>query len=121
MTNTIYDTVNDLPDMSMVAGETKELTFNLYDELGIPLDLTGNTFFWGLLEYNHTVHEQYVTEKFVTILPTCNVTLNLSYLDTLYLSGKYIQQCFIMYTDNNGKTVCYAHQGNVIIFPTFPD
>lgn len=110
---TSYDTLNNLDEFSFIAGTDKVLTFTCYDENALDLlNITGGSAYWWLCPFGES--------SVVTLSKTGNITdantftVTLTAADTLYLSGKYIQQTSV--TDYVGNTF-RAGQGTVIILP----
>jgi hypothetical protein len=102
MTNSGFSciTINSLPEISFIAGDTQVFEFTVYDENSSPIDLSSNT-----LDWNKTPILSATTNVF-------NVTLDES--DTIALSGKFIHQPYIK--DYAGNVYRYG-QGIITIVP----
>ena len=108
-----YDTLNNLQEISFIAGSSKVLTFACFEEdTTDPLDISNGTAVWVLCPYGE--YDSRVIEKVGNIISTNSFTVQLNSTDTLYLSGKYMQQ--VILTDSYGNVTRPA-QGEVIILP----
>jgi hypothetical protein len=112
---TAYDRLNNLPELSFIAGTDKVLTFTCYDEDSSLLDITGGTVLWYLCPFGQYGVNILTVSGVVATANTFTVTLTA--VDTLSLSGKYIQQVVI--TDFDGYTF-RPGQGIVLILPAIP-
>ena len=111
---TNYDTVNNLQETFFDAGNQELLTFSLYNEDGVtPLNTTSSSASWKLCQYGE--FQTVILTKTATIFGSTQLTVQLDPVDTLFLSGKYIQQ--IIVTDNDGNTFIPG-QGIIIISPS---
>lgn len=108
-----HDNLYNLPEISFIGGTDKTFTFTPYQSDGTTyISVIGATISWQLCpygEYNITL-----LEKTGTVIDSHTFTVVIDAADTLYLSGKYVQQ--ILVTDFTGKLFKPA-QGIVIILP----
>jgi hypothetical protein len=110
---TAYDTLYNLPEMALIAGSDKVLTFTAYAENGIDLlDISTATIQWFLCPYGQ-FNYPLITKDGIPI-DANHFTVTLSNTETLAFSGKYIQQLLI--TDFSGN-VFRPSQGTVIVTP----
>jgi hypothetical protein len=114
---TSYDTLNYLPEIAFIAGTDKVLTFSCFNESGMPLNIGGGLVHWKLCPYGSFSIETldlFSPSDGVSITGASTFAVTISASDTLFLSGKYIQQIII--TDSTNKTFRPA-QGTLIIQP----
>ena len=118
MSITSYDAINNLQEISMIAGNDKILSFSVYQEDQInPLDIANGYVTWTLCPYGE--YNIKVLEKAGVITGLNTFTITLTEEDTITLSGKYIQQPTVV--DSNGSTF-RPGQGVLIISPAIsPD
>jgi hypothetical protein len=113
---TMYDTINNLPDLSFIGGTDKTLTFTAYSDNGIDLlNISSGSVTWFLCAYGQ--FSPNVLEIAGVITDANHFTVTIPATSTLSLSGKFIQQVSI--TDFSGKTF-RPGQGIVIISPAIP-
>jgi len=117
MTTTIYDELNNIPEIMLRAGSNKVLTFVCYQEDGVNLlNVTGGSLSWRLCPYGEFSVNVLTIQGVFEDSNTFSVTINPS--DTEFLNGKYIQQLIITDFDEHEFI---PGQGNVIIFPKIVD
>jgi hypothetical protein len=109
---TSYDSLNNIPETSFIAGTDKVFTFTCYNENGGLLDISSGTSQWLLCPAGD--FGQPVLIKEGAVVDANNISVTISAEETLSLSGKYIQQIII--TDFYGATY-RPGQGSVIILP----
>lgn len=85
-------TINNLSEISFIAGSYKEIYFGLTLSSGSPLDISNISFVWLLCPYNEP--DYIVLQKNATISGSCFAVSLLS-TETENLSGKYIQMPMI--------------------------
>lgn len=112
-------TVNDLTEMSFIAGSEKSLEFNIYDSTGSPLSLNGCTVKWYLFPYGEptaSVITKVSGGSGITISASPNNLFTVTVIgsDTLQLEGKYIQQPVII---DSATSEFRPSQGIINIFP----
>lgn len=108
-----YTSPNNLDELSFIGGSFQELTFNIYDDSGNAVNLSGATLSWTLSYYSDPATVP-VTKTPVSGSSTNQKRVNLAGADTLALSGKFIQQFRII--DSSGSSFIPS-QGVVNIFP----
>jgi len=114
---TVYEELNNIPEMMIRAGSTKVLTFVCYQEDGVNLlNITGGTPSWRLCPYGEFGVNVLTIQGVFTDNNTFSVTISPS--DTETLSGKYIQQVIITDFDLNEFI---PGQGITVIFPKIVD
>jgi hypothetical protein len=115
---TVYDTMNNLPDISFIGGTDKVFTFTCYKENGLDLLKIsgGGTATWLLCPYGgfgtrtlEITGDINTDNSFDVVIPAAS---------TLALRGKFIQQVTII--DYYGNTY-RPGQGLVIILPAIPE
>jgi hypothetical protein len=118
MSSNSFDSLNNLDDLSFVAGTDKTLTFSVYEEDGVtPLNINSGSALWRICLYGE--FKTTIFEKAGSVSGT-TITVGLTSSDTLSINSsnipkKFIQQ--IIVTDNDGK-VFIPGQGSVIISPS---
>jgi hypothetical protein len=109
-----YDSLNNLSEISFVAGTEKLLTFTVYNEDGVTLlNISSGSATWKLCQYGE--FQTTILTKTGTVINANQFTVLLDPVDTETLSGKYIQQIIVI--DNSGKTFVPG-QGIIIISPS---
>jgi len=108
--------INNLSEISLIGGTYKELHFDVYSESGSPVDITGYTYKWLAYPYGQPdaiaiskTGVSRASDGFIN-----RFTVYLSSLDTVSLSGKYVQQPVVVVADGIEFRV---GQGNIIIIP----
>ena len=119
---TIFDIVNNIADMSFIAGTRKLLTFSCFQEDGVnPLNIQTGTVYWRLCPYGEFgINILNIAGELVA--PSGSPPFDIQYKftvtipssSTISLNGKYIQQVNI--TDFFGHTFIPG-QGIVLIAP----
>lgn len=105
--------INDLPEISFIAGNETELNFTIYTSDGNFANLTGATVTWKLAPYGSSV-SVLTKNGVVDATPSSGkFVVTLEYADTSLLSGKYIQQ----YATANSSNTYLPSQGIVNIIP----
>jgi hypothetical protein len=115
MTNSGFSciTINSLPEISFIAGDTQVFEFTVYDENSSPIDLSSNTLDWNMAYYGQP--DVVVLNKTPILSATTNVfNVTLDESDTIALSGKFIHQPYIK--DYAGNVYRYG-QGIITIVP----
>lgn len=108
-------TVNNLDDLTIIAGNNIVLTFDVIDDVsGSALDLGSDTIVWNLSPYGQPDVVILTKSGVIDSVVTGRFTVTLETSDTENLSGKYKQQPSI--TDILGESY-FPAQGNVIIIP----
>ena len=111
-----YDTLNNLQEISFIAGSSKLLTFECYMQDGInPLNISNGYAKWVLCPYGE--YDVSILEKEGILITANSFTVQLNSTDSLSLSGKYIQQITVM--DSAGN-IFKPGQGVVIVLPGIP-
>lgn len=126
MTYTSYSSLNTLEDTSFIGGNTFYLDFNVYDDNGVMIDLSGKSLEWKLAPYGQKninilikTETPYVSGG-VTYgggvtdfdIYTKRVTLDSS--DTESLSGKYVQQVVVIEILPDTTVITYKPSQGVI-------
>ena len=115
---TLYDDYRNtdyLDDVSFIAGTDFMLEFPIYDENGLPENITSSTMNWMLSLYGQP---EYAILKKVAVSSGSDVfQVNLSSNDTINLGGVYLQQAEII--DVGGKKF-RPSQGIVVIRKAIP-
>lgn len=102
-----------LEDYEFVAGSTQYLDFNLYNDSGVMVEVTGKELEWrlspyGRKNYNSIIktESEYVSEKDgntygggVSTLDIYTKRVTLNPEDSELLSGKFIQQTIVLQTE----------------------
>jgi hypothetical protein len=112
MAYTDYLDLNSLGEIAFIAGTDMTLSFTVYDDLGVPLNLAGSSVTWELSPWGQP--DVNVLEEAGTIISTSVFTVALASADTVDLYGKYTHQPVI--TDSVGKIFRPA-QGDILIEP----
>lgn len=117
MTSTFTNfNIYNLEETSFIGGTYKELSFDVTDESGSPIDVSSYTYKWMLYPYG-------MPESPVLSVSGSSrkgdgfanrFTIYLSSMDTASLSGKYVQQPVVVVAEGVEFRVA---QGNVIIVP----
>jgi hypothetical protein len=94
-----YNTPNNLPELSFVAGNAQELSFVVYDSGSSLVDLSGATMTWYLARWGTATS---VLTKAGTYSGSGIFVVNLPGANTLTFDGKYVQQYKI--TTTSGST-----------------
>lgn len=110
-----YGSLNLLEETSFIAGNTFYLDYSVYDESGVPIDLSGTTWTWRLSPYGETDYTVITkTQPTGITSPTAYINrVTLSSSDTISLYGKYIQQVTII----SGGVTYKPAQGVITISP----
>lgn len=114
---TIYENLNNIPDLELRAGSDKVLTFVFYQENGVDLlSVAGGSVSWRICPYGE------FNINILTIagspLDANTYSVTIVPADTELLSGKYTQQLVVVDFDGHEFV---PGQGNVIIFPKIVD
>jgi hypothetical protein len=104
--------LDSLEPFSFIAGTDFELTFNIYDEYGTPIDLFDSEINWILSPYGRPDKVSLTLEG--NVVDNGKVVVTLSERNTKYLDGKYVHQLFI---DSATGTKYCANSGIITIFP----
>jgi hypothetical protein len=112
MAYTDYLELNSLGEIAFIAGTDITLSFTVYDNLGVPINLAGSSIEWMLCPWGQP--DVNILEKNGTIISTSVFTVALTSTDTIDLYGKYTHQPVI--TDSVGKIYRPA-QGDILIEP----
>ena len=112
MSHVSFDKIYALEETSFIAGTEYTLDFDIFDNLGIPVDLSGANCSWKLCYYGQP--EYAVLTKSATIISTSKIRVLLLSEDTQTLNGKFIQQPIIL--DGNGSTF-RPDQGIIYLSP----
>ena len=105
-----FSDLNNMSEISFVAGTTYTLEFVIYDEDGDPLDISGTDCTWNLAPFGT---DYAILTKTGNVITTNSFEIVLSPIDTRDLSnGKYTHQPTIVFS--NGVEVVPA-QGIITI------
>lgn len=111
-----YNVLNNLPEISFIGGTDKELIFTAYKEDKITLlDITSGAIEWNLCLYDKV--DRVILTKTGIITDANHFTVTLDALDTISLSGKYVQQIII--TDFS-ENIFRPAQGVILILSAIP-
>jgi hypothetical protein len=126
VTYTSYASINTLEDVSFIGGSSFFLDFNIFNEAGVPIDLSGKKLEWklapyGQKDYNSLIKTEtpYVSGGItygggVTDVDSYTKRVTLEPIDTESLSGKYIQQAVVIETNVDLTTTTYKPAQGVI-------
>lgn len=89
MSYTSFQTINNLEEMSFIAGTKMTLEFDFYDEAGSPIDISDFDCYWQLAPYGRPGDR--ILNITGTITATNKFTVEFDD-ETSSLSGKYIHQ-----------------------------
>lgn len=96
-----YTSPYDLEEFTMIAGNSKEIVFNVYNSASSLVDLSGATITWFLSRIGDS--NAIVTKSGVfSGSPIGQFTVNLTPSDTVTLQGKYVHQYRLV--DSSGST-----------------
>jgi hypothetical protein len=114
---TIYNCLNGLPDITLIAGTDRELIFTVYEEDGVNISAISSAT-WLLCPYgnfSNNVLQLSTSGGDIAISGgSSNVlTVHIPAADTVSLSGKYIQQLLI----TDATYTFRPSQGAVLIAP----
>lgn len=107
--------VNNLEEFSMIAGTSKLLEFSVYDNSGLPLNISTCTVKWVLAPFGQPSSNVAQVDGTITGLNTFEI--DIPNADTETLSGKYIHQPIIISFDNKETRL---GQGIITIIPQIP-
>src|SRR5258706_229218 len=110
-----FNDINNIDNLSFIAGNTYSLIFNVFDDDNVPLNLNASTPTWNLSLYDEPSFN--ILDKTGTFISDNSFSIVLSSDDTKNLSGKYIQQCYL--TAFSGQKF-YLTQGVVTVIPSTP-
>jgi len=115
MSYTSYETLNNLGEVSFIAGTEYEFTFHYFTDSSLlnPADLTGFTCVFRMALYGQTTVLTKAVNGVVT-LPNI-VTVTLATADTEALFGKYLYQPVLQETATSKDYI--LGQGTIIISP----
>lgn len=101
----MLSTQNVLPTDRMIAGTTRKLTFQLYEDNMQQIDATGMVARFSISDFTNEINNPIVSKSCtIEVLDdtkSANVVATIDRIDTLNLGGKYIYQVTI----NNEGTV----------------
>ena len=87
-----YTVINDLPELQMIAGADRVLTFNIYTSGSIAPNLAGASFTWKLSPYGQYSSVLTKSGSWSGSSLKNQFTVSLEPSDTNILSGIYLQQ-----------------------------
>jgi hypothetical protein len=109
-----YYIINDLPEIQFIAGTKQQYTFTIYDSGSTAQNLNASTQSWQLAYYGMGGSSILTKTGAYSGSPNNEFIITLDPADTLYLSGKFIQQ--IVLTNLAGSTF-RPSQGIITIIP----
>jgi len=112
----IYLDVNNLDDFKFIGGNDLSLEFFVYDEDGVPVDISSATVNWRMSYYGDPDHA--VIAKSGTINTTSSFLVELTSAETANLSGKFLHQPTVIDIDG---TKFRPAQGIITIIPKIKD
>jgi len=112
MTSPFCSTINDLPEISFIAGDYKEINFIVYTSGCTLYNLTDATIAWKLAPFGQRT--SVLTKNVTSTSPVSGEFKVVLGADTIGLGGKYNQQYTI--TDSSGSPHTPS-QGIVNIIP----
>lgn len=119
MTQVSYSTLNNLQEVSFIAGHTYSFDFNIYQN-GEMVTMVGKSLEWRLAPYGEKNYVSLVKTEGDGVVDVDSFTkrVTLSPSDTENLSGKFVQQPIV--TDFDGN-VFKPGQGIVVILSGIPN
>jgi len=112
--NTSYTQINSLEEFSFIGGTEFEVTFNLYDEDGLEIDITTGTVTWTMSPLGQPDYAIVTKNGVVPGSPINRFTVTIETDDTKLLSGKFIHQA--IFVDFSGSEF-RPNQGIITIIP----
>lgn len=105
--------ITTLPDRNFIAGTYQEIDFEVYDEGGSPVDISGFTYAWYMSPYGEpSITTLSKTGAYISTTNKNKFRIVLYSTDTLSLSGKFVQQPVITTSPGNDHRPA---QGYIII------
>jgi len=95
----VYSNINDLEEIIFIGGTNYILEFNVYDELGVLIDITSSTVEWTMSYYGQP--DTAILTKTGTKTGTNTFEIEIDSVDTVDLEGKFIHQPVITDLDQN--------------------
>lgn len=107
-----YQTINSLEDISFIGGTNYTITFDIFDDAGLPIDSVLYGLTWKLFYYGQPDYTVLLKSGVYAGSPNNRFTVTLNSADTEQLFGKFMHQAII--TDTNNEKFIPA-QGTILI------
>lgn len=123
-----YSEINTLEEFPMVAGTTQYLDFNLYNQEGVLVEVTGKVMEWRMSPYGQKnvvsvikTETPYISDAItygggITNLDLYTKRVTLNPEDTENLNGKFVHQPVVIQTNADLSTTTFKPaQGTIVI------
>jgi hypothetical protein len=114
MATTYVSSINNLEEVTFIGGNEFIFSFGVYDSNGSPIDLSATTPSWAMSYLGQQDSPVLVKAGVLSGSSPNEFSVTISGIDTIELSGVFIQQPIIL--DFDGGTYRPA-QGRIIIIP----